>query len=257
MRLYTAGPMRGYPAFNAPMFASITHQLRDMDHVVFNPAEKDTDDYGDTFFDGTSGDIAELESKGFDLRKALAMDLAWIAEHAEAICVLPGWKASAGARAEVALARAIGIPVAYVNDIDAHGVKRDVEDYGDAPLHRLEGRTGCTDHGINDCAICGRVSIGFAAKVEETICQEADRVVSTDRRADYGHPLDNWTQTAAMWSAILGVEVTAEQGLLCMIAAKISRETNAPKRDNLVDIAGYAKCVDLVIEERARRQAEA
>lgn len=89
----------------------------------------------------------------------------------------------------------------------------------------------------------------------ESILEEADRLVSTDRQADYGHPLDNWTQTAALWSAILGVEVTPEQGLLCMIAAKISRETNAPKRDNLVDIAGYAKCIDLVIDERERRAA--
>jgi hypothetical protein len=39
---------------------------------------------------------------------------------------------------------------------------------------------------------------------------------------------------------------------LLQIGVKISREVNAPKRDNRVDIAGYAKTVDLV----AQREAE-
>ena len=34
-----------------------------------------------------------------------------------------------------------------------------------------------------------------------------------------------------------------------MIAVKISRECNAHKRDNLVDIAGYAACADKVLSK--------
>ena len=33
---------------------------------------------------------------------------------------------------------------------------------------------------------------------------------------------------------------------LCLIGVKISRETNASKRDNRVDMAGYAEALDLV-----------
>ncbi len=40
---------------------------------------------------------------------------------------------------------------------------------------------------------------------------------------------------------------------LMMVGVKISREVNHPKRDNRVDGAGYFNCVDMVIEERARR----
>ena len=87
----------------------------------------------------------------------------------------------------------------------------------------------------------------------ESVCEEADRLVSGDRRNAYGHPLDDFTKTAALWSAILGVHVAAEHIPLCMIAVKISRELNQPKRDNLVDICGYAKTLELVYDERTRR----
>jgi len=39
-----------------------------------------------------------------------------------------------------------------------------------------------------------------------------------------------------------------------MIALKISRECNKHKRDNLVDIAGYAKTIDMVMEKKKRRK---
>jgi len=33
-----------------------------------------------------------------------------------------------------------------------------------------------------------------------------------------------------------------------MIGLKLAREVNAKQRDNLVDIAGYVKCVDMIDE---------
>jgi hypothetical protein len=90
--------------------------------------------------------------------------------------------------------------------------------------------------------------------MNESLLEEADRIVSTDRQRDYGHPFDNFTQTGRLWGAILNIpDVSAENVALCMVAVKISRQTHAPTRDNLVDMAGYAKTVDLVIDERARR----
>lgn len=87
------------------------------------------------------------------------------------------------------------------------------------------------------------------------ILLEADRLVHGNRGADYGHPLDDFARTAKMWSAILGVTVTAEQVGLCMCALKISRQCNKHKDDNLIDLAGYAETVNMVIDEQARRQA--
>jgi len=90
-------------------------------------------------------------------------------------------------------------------------------------------------------------------EMDESILLEADRITSQDRQKDYGHPLDDYRRTAKLWSAVLGVEVTASQAILCMILLKVSRECNKHKRDNLVDVAGYAKCLEQV-EERLKQE---
>ena len=80
------------------------------------------------------------------------------------------------------------------------------------------------------------------------ILEEANSLVNGDRQTDYGHPADDFARTAQMWSAILGIEVTAKQVGLCMCALKISREVHRPKRDNLTDLAGYALTAQMVQE---------
>lgn len=90
----------------------------------------------------------------------------------------------------------------------------------------------------------------------QSILTEAQRLVHGDRGADYGSPLEDFTKTARIWSVILGVEVSAEQVALCMVGLKISREIHKPKRDNRVDGAGYFETLQMVHDERARREAE-
>lgn len=89
-----------------------------------------------------------------------------------------------------------------------------------------------------------------------SILVEAESLTEGARNKDYGHPLDDYNRTAALWSAILGREVTAQQAILCMVAVKISRECHVPKRDNRVDGAGYFKVLDMAINEAARRAAK-
>lgn len=88
MRIYLAGPMRGYPDENREAFARETARMRELGHTVFNPVENKTD----------------------DLKTGLAIDTAWICLSSQMIAKLPGWGKSLGAQAEVALADAIGIP---------------------------------------------------------------------------------------------------------------------------------------------------
>jgi 5'-nucleotidase len=87
----------------------------------------------------------------------------------------------------------------------------------------------------------------------EPVTQEAQRLVHGPRGADYGHPIDDFGRTGKMWGAILGTEpVPPDKVALCMIAVKVSREVNAPKRDNRVDIAGYAETLQMVRERQGR-----
>lgn len=86
----------------------------------------------------------------------------------------------------------------------------------------------------------------------ETALQEAQRLVHGDRGRDYGHPIDDYTRTGRIWGAILGVpDIDPRIACLMMAGVKISREVNAPKRDNRVDLAGYAECAQLVAERQA------
>ena len=83
----------------------------------------------------------------------------------------------------------------------------------------------------------------------QSILEEAQQVVG-QRQTAYGSREDNFGRIAALWSAILNVPVTAQQVALCMIAVKIARECWKPARDNRVDIAGYADCLDCLNETR-------
>lgn len=103
---YIAGPMRAIPEFNFPAFFAAEAALHEAGWLTINPARHDVDDTG---FDpkGMTGneDLAEF---GFDLAEALSWDLEQIAKNADAVVLLPGWERSKGARAEVALAEALG-----------------------------------------------------------------------------------------------------------------------------------------------------
>lgn len=71
------------------------------------------------------------------------------------------------------------------------------------------------------------------------ILEEAQNAVYGDRQADYGTVTENFGTIAKLWSAVLKVEVTPEQVGLCMVQVKVARQMYRPKRDNLVDGAGY------------------
>lgn len=93
-----------------------------------------------------------------------------------------------------------------------------------------------------------------------SVLSEADVLVSGDRRGTYGHPLQNFSTIAEIATPMLrvrgtlglGQKLTAQDIALIMIAVKLGRESFKPKRDNLVDAAGYIKCLDLVNWEEAR-----
>lgn len=92
---------------------------------------------------------------------------------------------------------------------------------------------------------------------DESILQEAHRLTHGPRNKDYGHPLDDYTRTAALASALLADKlkepITAEEMALVMCCVKLSRHVHAPKRDNMTDLAGYAWVSWACTEERARR----
>lgn len=119
MRVYLAGPMRGIPEFNFPVFHAAAAKLRSEGHEVFNPAERDIAIHGEAFSkNNPDGDNDKAEREhGFSLREALADDLDWICRHADAIALLPGWGNSKGVNAERATGMALGLLILEVGSI--------------------------------------------------------------------------------------------------------------------------------------------
>ena len=79
-----------------------------------------------------------------------------------------------------------------------------------------------------------------------SILDEAKEIVDGSRRNDYGTPKENHQRTADLWSTYLGVKISAEQVCMLNILQKISRSMNKTTRDTLVDIAGYARNIELL-----------
>lgn len=76
--------------------------------------------------------------------------------------------------------------------------------------------------------------------VREVTLTTAASLISGDRAKDYGDAAESFTRLAALWTPILGVDVTPEQVALCLTQLKISRLVGTPGHtDSWVDAAGY------------------
>lgn len=104
MNVYLAGPMTGIPNYNFPAFMEAAAKLRDLGLSVFNPAEKDLEEWG----------TIEEVLKNANYRDCLRKDLNYLLDHADAIALLPNWENSKGVAAEVALAKALKLPIMYL-----------------------------------------------------------------------------------------------------------------------------------------------
>jgi hypothetical protein len=80
------------------------------------------------------------------------------------------------------------------------------------------------------------------------ILNEAEQAIFGERNQNYGHPRDNFTRTAALWSAHKGVEFSAQEVAEFMVLVKLSRLQNGYHRDSVVDIAGYAGTIERLQE---------
>jgi hypothetical protein len=86
---------------------------------------------------------------------------------------------------------------------------------------------------------------------DRTVLDEAKEIIYGDREKTYGHPNKNLKKIAALWTAYLdGKQVVTPQDVcMMMVLLKAARHANFYKRDNLVDISGYAALGSRVEEE--------
>jgi hypothetical protein len=112
--LYIAGPMTGYPGFNAAAFDAMADTLRAAGYDVVSPVEMDGPEWRRVAAQSPDGDADKVEAElGLTWPDFLARDVQLLAGgKVTGVVVLPGWDKSRGARLETFVARMLqGLPI--------------------------------------------------------------------------------------------------------------------------------------------------
>uniref|UniRef100_A0AAU8GTY2 DUF6378 domain-containing protein n=1 Tax=Mycobacterium phage QTRlifeCrisis TaxID=3136627 RepID=A0AAU8GTY2_9VIRU len=85
---------------------------------------------------------------------------------------------------------------------------------------------------------------------DESILEEAQRLIHGPRNKNYGHPRENFADISALFSAYLERPITDLDVANLMILVKVARvKGTGYHRDSYTDIAGYAGCAERIYEE--------
>ncbi len=91
-----------------------------------------------------------------------------------------------------------------------------------------------------------------------TILDKAAEIVSGERQKQYGHVKDNFELIARLWGGYLEKsDLNASDVAHMMILLKVARASAHGNyhEDSCVDIAGYARCLEILHESRQREAA--
>ena len=94
------------------------------------------------------------------------------------------------------------------------------------------------------------------AQDHQSILEEAEKIVNSSRAKEYGDAEENFTRAANILESMLSTEdwnilgskshITADLMIKAMMAVKLARHAHKRKRDNLVDLCGYAELLSRV-----------
>jgi len=81
---------------------------------------------------------------------------------------------------------------------------------------------------------------------------EAEKLINGQRAKEYGPAKFNHERIAKIWSVVLGVEVTAQQVVACMVGVKLARLAESMEHDDSwIDIIGYAALGGEIINDKS------
>ena len=101
--------------------------------------------------------------------------------------------------------------------------------------------------------------IEFKDIVEEnkqSILSEAEEIVNGSRHSDYGDARESFSRVATIANVMTGKELSPEDCCAVLIAVKLVRESFKHKRDNLVDLCGYAHIMNELNENESEKEGE-
>jgi hypothetical protein len=235
--IYIAGPMRGKEYFNFPAFDEARERMIERGWNVISPADLDRNggfdpeeyesrNMRDNKFQGLPEDFWDrLPGRGYnwDLLECMRRDIAAIQDFADAVLLLPGWESSTGAITEYMLSVWKGIPAFAYPGMEPVTLDQTYFAYGAKSKAKEDNPS------------------------EDPLVEAID-ITDNSRNQSYGKPEENHGRTAGLWTQYLGLKINARQVCVMNILQKISRDAANPKRDNIVDIAGYVRNIWMVEE---------
>lgn len=108
--VYIAGPMTGIPMWNFPAFFDAENQLLELGYTVRNPAHNDGRNVEEAMASAGTPD-----KPNYPWSYYMKRDLPHVM-NSDMVCLLPGWQNSKGARLEVHVAQALGLPLMILRD---------------------------------------------------------------------------------------------------------------------------------------------
>jgi hypothetical protein len=212
---YVAGPMRGIPEFNFPLFDRVAADLRTIGISIISPAEMDRangfDEKGLTGHEVLTDEQRQQFARN-DINALLQV---------KAIVLLPGWENSTGAVNESKVASWLGLEAWTVRLVD-------------------------DNIWYDRFSLDEKWSSVVKPTYENTraeVLLGAEALVNGDRNAQYGDPRQDFKRTATMWGAYLDTTLEPHDVAAMMALLKVSRIRWSPEKlDSWMDLAGYAAC---------------
>lgn len=171
MKIYVAGPMSSVQDFNYPEFFRVANALRALGHEVINPAETNGLTVEEALKDVVDNPMEWEDYMRLDLRSITQV---------EALCLLPGWQFSKGARLEIAVAKELNLPLYIFKDgklkpriqvIGISGYARSGKDTVAEKLAEVGYVRGSFADAIRDALYCLNPTVG-----EEPVKAKVDRL---------------------------------------------------------------------------------
>lgn len=276
-KIYIAGPMRGIRLYNFPAFDDAAERLYNEGWDPINPADIDRDCQFDPEALPECWNWDDLP-ESLNLNGIIRRDVDALLE-CKAVYVLQGYERSKGSRAEIALAEWLNLEVIYeakepeapvapivlanaelqqaaephfnwAEGIEALKAAEASESSNPfvAVFDALEEREAAAAGAQSVKDAFGILKAAIDLQDQEDILETALRITRGDRQAQYGPPDQDFRRTAAMWNGLFGHMLAPGASFepmhiaLAMILLKASRQMHQKKRDNWIDLAGYARC---------------
>jgi len=221
-RVYIMGPMTGREHYNVAAFEEAAERWRAAGWVVTTPFDTNAAVWY-RHYDRPFDPYNDVCDYGHPLLAEMVAANLQTVTLADAVAVLDGWEKSKGSGIEARLAVLMGKRFYRASSMGMMETPK-------LALSAADDVPAVTSH--------------------DSILHEAYALAGHggERNDSYDHPYPNFSKIAKGWEVLFGVPITPRLVALAMIWMKTVRDAHKGKRDNIVDISGYAYCIERLDE---------